>query len=57
MPGSDSNLIAPHRGAAMETRMRQLDPKNIARVVDVLRILGVVVGIIAIVMTALLANL
>lgn len=37
--------------------MRQLDPKNVARVVDVLRILGVVVGIIAIVLTALLPRL
>lgn len=37
--------------------MRQLDPKNVARVVDILRILGLVVGIIAVAMVSLLPHL
>ena len=41
----------------MENRMRQLDPKNVARVVDILRILGLVVGIIAVAMVSLLPHL
>lgn len=36
--------------------MREIDPKKLERIVDVLRIFGVAVGIIAIVMTALLPH-